>query len=765
MRIYVNQAGYLPGSRKTVLLAEAAEQESSKKEVEHSSETVRVMDRSGRCVLEKKAEYWGYDECAGDLVWRADLTGLTVPGEYRVEYEKEQISCSLHIAEDVYAGLCRTLSKALYFQRCGIELEEPYAGKFSRKACHMEQAVRLEDYEKASQGTAAQAIRYFDVQGGWHDAGDYGRYTTTAAAALAHLLYAYQFFPEAFSESLNIPESGNGMPDILNECLYELKWLLKMQMEDGSVCHKLTSMRHANFVMPSEDHRRFILFPASSMAAADFTAVMALASRVYSRFDEAFSRVALEAAERSWNWLENHPEFTGFQNPEGCNTGEYADTDDRDERLWAAAEMYRTLQKVRYLEKAEQLFGVLEAEGKDMVSMGWGDVSGFAGWSLLEDLLKTAEPDCADSPACGEKENTDHSSEGNKDGKAAGLSRRYLEAFTAEAERILALCRDSGYGVAMVSGEYEWGSNMTVLNRAMILGTAFILTGNPCYRECAVQQMDYILGVNAAGYSYVTGAGEHAFRNPHNRVTVADGIEETIPGFVSGGPNAYPVDEKAEWLIRPGTSPMKCYLDIWECYSLNEITIYWNSPAVFAAAFLSTEKEESGPFETLESRKVKAGRFTIVQDHVRVNGHEQPYDYMEIREGVSVLPILDGHVLLQKQYRYPVRSWQWELPGGFVDPGEIPATAAVRELEEETGYQVKNLVPLGAFYPSFGSTNEKIHLFAAECGEKGETHREPGEVIRMEKVTIEEFRQLVAEGKFMHGAGLAAWARYMSSIN
>ena len=99
-----------------------------------------------------------------------------------------------------------------------------------------------------------------------------------------------------------------------------------------------------------------------------------------------------------------------------------------------------------------------------------------------------------------------------------------------------------------------------------------------------------LLGVNGADYSYVTGAGEHAFKNPHNRVTVADGIDETIPGFVSGGPNGHPVDEKAEWLIVPGTPPMKCYLDIWECYSLNEITIYWNSPAIFLAAFLNAVK-------------------------------------------------------------------------------------------------------------------------------------------------------------------------------
>lgn len=240
----------------------------------------------------------------------------------------------------------------------------------------------------------------------------------------ADILYAYRFFPETFAESLNIPESGNGMPDILNECLYELKWLLKMQMKDGSVCHKLTSMRHANFVMPSEDKRQFILFPPSSMAAADFAAVMALASRVYAVYEADFSRTALEAARRAWTWLEDHPGFIGFENPEGCNTGGYEDTDDRDESLCRGGERYGT-------------------EGR----------------------------------------------------QEAELQQKYRAAFTAEADRITVLSRKSGYGAALEAREYEWGSNMIILNRAMILGTAYRLVPEDRYIKCAAGQMDYILGV------------------------------------------------------------------------------------------------------------------------------------------------------------------------------------------------------------------------------------------------------------------------------
>lgn len=81
-------------------------------------------------------------------------------------------------------------------------------------------------------------------------------------------------------------------------------------------------------------------------------------------------------------------------------------------------------------------------------------------------------------------------------------------------------------------------------------------------------------------------------------------------------------------------------------------------------------------------------------------------------EGVSILPFHWENIITLREYRYPIRSWQTELPGGLIDPGETPEQAAVRELKEETGYEADEVISLGYFYPLFGSTDEKIHLFA-----------------------------------------------------
>ena len=239
IRFYGNQAGYLPNGRKVVVLARTFENEKERKNgqdanrqlsEEHNVEAkwqvgkaqkVSLWNEKGEQIAVRQAVYAGLDESAKDEVWHVDFSDLTGEGTVTFQDEEGAVLGSCTISRKAYRTLNQTLCKALYFQRCEMALEKTYAGKFKRCICHTGTAVRLEDYR-----THNKEAKQYEVTGGWHDAGDYGRYTTAAATALAHMLYAQLLFPESFAESLNIPESGNAMPDILSECLYELRWQL-----------------------------------------------------------------------------------------------------------------------------------------------------------------------------------------------------------------------------------------------------------------------------------------------------------------------------------------------------------------------------------------------------------------------------------------------------------------------------------------------------------------------------------------------------------
>lgn len=539
MGIYLNQVGYLTGAKKVATATEPG--------------TYQVLDAESKqviCMVGAKAK--GYDAAAGEDAYELDFSQLTKAGRYFLAGKGGQKSHSFEISDKPYGKLHRDLMKALYFQRCGCELKAEHAGVYIHAACHTKPVVLVEDYMAKTENP-----KTFDMCGGWHDAGDYGRYSTAAAVALAHILYAYELFPESFEDSLNIPESGNDMPDILNECFYELEWLIKMQREDGGVYHKLTAFCHAPFVMPEDDHDPFMLYPVSSMAVADYAAIMALSHRVYKKFRPQFADEALEKAKKSWKWLEENS-YVGFHNPEGSNTGEYDDVDDKDERFWAACELAKAdpANADTYLAEATKYFG--EVKGTDF---GWTDVSGLGSIAVM-----TAENGVFD----------------------ASFAEEVSKVVFAEADRLIKIQTESGYGVAMLPDDYVWGSNMVVCNRGMLLILAAVNSGGNVaeeYKEAALAQLHYLLGRNAVDYSYVTGNGERAYKHPHNRPTECDGIDDPMPGWVSGGPFKTPVDEAAIKMVPKGTAPMKCYADHWGSYSTNEITIYWNSPAIFMTAY------------------------------------------------------------------------------------------------------------------------------------------------------------------------------------
>ena len=178
----------------------------------------------------------------------------------------------------------------------------------------------------------------------------------------------------------------------------------------------------------------------------------------------------------------------------------------------------------------------------------------------------------------------------DREDKEEALNNQLRQEFFSAAKWQAQLSDNSGYGAAMSLYNYNWGSNMCFAVSAMTLIISDYLSGERVYEKYALRQLDCLLGANPLGISYITGVGEFSCRNPHLRPAFADGIEEPIPGMVSGGPNRNLDDEVARQIIPAGTPPMKCYADITPSYSTNEIAIYWNSPVVFILAYFNDKK-------------------------------------------------------------------------------------------------------------------------------------------------------------------------------
>ena len=527
--ITVNQIGYAPGSRKHATAIETG--------------SYRLCDEGGRVVREGTLTPVP-DEGSGSACACIDFSDITTPGNYYFTDERGERSCTFPITDAPYASALRDAVRMFYHQRCGMELAEEYAGVYRHRACHCKEAVLLKNRSEKR-----------ELSGGWHDAGDYGRYVTAGAVALAHLLYSWKLDPKVHAQDLHIPESGNGTPDLLNECRYELEWMLKMQDEDGGVHHKATSLSFVDFIMPEEDEEQVYITPVSSLATADFAAITAMAAGIYAPYDSDFSECLSRAAQSAAAWLKAHPEFL-FRNPEEVKTGTYEDLCDADERLWAAAELYLLTGSNDQIGIMRQIMEIRV----DTTALGWADVGGLAAFAVLFAEEGVFPED---------------------------LTARFRGRLLDEADRLVGVASGNPFELTLRPYEYKWGSNMVVLMNAMILLAAHRLTGAERYADTARAQVDYIFGRNAMNLSYVTGYGERAFHDPHNRPTVADGIDAPIPGYVSGGPNTRACDLAANPEILDGAPPMKCYADDWRSYSTNEIAIYWNSPLVFVLAFLT----------------------------------------------------------------------------------------------------------------------------------------------------------------------------------
>src|SRR5450432_3586466 len=500
------------------------------------------------------------DADTGDTVRIADLSAVTETGSYYLDVAGVGTSDEFDVAPDVYSSAFVLAARAFYGQRCGtaVDLGPSYPG-YRHAACHVAGARNPDALMHVSSG----ATGTIEASGGWHDAGDYGKYVVNSGITTGELLWAYEMFPDRVGPvSLYIPESGNATPDLLDEARWNLTWMLKMQDADGGVWHKLTSENFGSFVLPEVDDGgpRYVVGTGagpykSSCATADFAAVMAIAARVFRPFDPAFAAAAQSAAERAWSWLSRYPNVT-FKNCCGVVTGEYGDGDCSDERLWAAAELFRTTGAAEY----NAYFVSAYAGSGDLV----GDV--LPSWQNVRTMALMTY-------ALSRTPGTDETVRG-----------RVRGALVDAAHAVVARAGANPYRISLRDTDYVWGSNGVAANYGVVLIVANALQPEPAFLDTAAENLHYLLGRNTFALSWVTQLGDRPFHNPHHRPSGGDANAEPWPGLLSGGPNRYGGDPVIDAL--PATPPARRYRDDQNSYASNEIAINWQAPLVFLLAGL-----------------------------------------------------------------------------------------------------------------------------------------------------------------------------------
>lgn len=505
---------------------------------------------------------------SGEQARLADFSALTAPGLYVLGVPGMGISNPFKVDAHADLELAKGAVRGFFFQRASAVLTPANAGKWARNAGHPDNRI----YVHASAATAARPAESFIWAGrGWYDAGDYNKYVVNSGISTYTLLALYHHYPAFFDTlKLNIPESGNTIPDLLDESLWNLRWMLAMQdPNDGGVYHKLTSAEFSGFVMPEADVAKRYVVQKSVTAALDLAATAAYASRLFRKFDgplPGFADSALNAARKAWNWARANP--TAYYSQAklnqafapAINTGEYGDNNASDEFFWAGLELYLATKEDSFYVAAVPTGTLPPAFGIP----GWGNVQTLGLYSLAEEI-------------------------GNGFGKIDGAAVKQRMVQTANAFRDRAAA--SPFAVVIGNNEFNWGSNATDANQGMLLLQTFQLTGDSTYLAASVDALDYLVGRNGTGYSYVTGYGSKVPMSPHHRVSSADGVRDPVPGLLVGGPNPGQQDK----CVYASSLPAVSYLDSECSYASNEIAINWNAPFAYLAGGL--EATLGGPVE------------------------------------------------------------------------------------------------------------------------------------------------------------------------
>ncbi|MGB5387090.1 MAG: glycoside hydrolase family 9 protein [Eudoraea sp.] len=540
-QIRLNQIGYYPNAVKKAVVVSEMDQRKFSVVDSHSGEPVFSGELSGQLD-------W---ELAGEMVRIADFSEFKKTGSYHIYIKDIGFSFPFEIKEHVLLPVFKGSIKGLYFQRASMALDEKHASQWSRPLGHPDDSVLYHPSSGKQSGS-------LNSPKGWYDAGDYNKYVVNASFPLGQFFLLEEQYPNSVADGdLNIPESGNGISDYLDELKYEMDWVLTMQDEDGGMFHKLTTKNFEGMVMPHEATNQKYIVGKGTAASLDFAGAAAQAARIFMPYDSIYAEKCLQAAKKAYNWSLENPQLE-FVNPEDISTGQYGDTNFDDEFFWATSQLFITTSDNSYLEH-------LKKEDIDFnysPGDGWTKFMRFMGiFTLLEN--KSLVPD--------------------------ELYGTFREGILNTADDLTMRTKTNDYFQCV--DDFQWGSNSDVLNTAMIIAQAYRLEKKPEYLTAVRQAADYILGNNAVGYSFVTGFGDNPPMFIHHRQSAADGIVDPVPGLLSGGPNKDKQDVTDGVVYPENVTPMKSWVDHEDSYASNEICLNWNSPLTYILGFLEQESK------------------------------------------------------------------------------------------------------------------------------------------------------------------------------
>ena len=560
--IVVDQFGYLTKSRKVAVIRAPQIGYDSFVKFAPGKSYALIELPSGKVVKTAPPTVWNRgstDQASGDKAWWLDFSEIEVPGRYAVVDLEDGIrSADFSIGEHVYKDVMKHALRVFFYQRAGFEKKPEFAGRaWADKADHLGPGQDSESrpWHEGGLSNLFEKSQIKDLRGGWYDAGDFNKYTSWAARYIVVLLHAYEEHPQAFSDDDGIPESGNGIPDILDEVKWGLDWLVRMQNSDGSLLC-VQSLDSAS--PPSSAKGRSYYGPPTTSATMMGAAAFAYASRFFeSRPEPDLKRYGDDLKKRAmtaWSWATANPNVLYYNNDESKQPG--------SKGLASGQQEMNATERLRaQFEAATYLFEMSgEAQFKAFVDANYAAILpswGASMWEVdpLESLLYYARLPGA----------TPEVAKSIREHFVANLWRasEAFQVFLQQADPYRAPMKD-----------YTWGSNKGKTMQARLYQLAALYSSDPRLSEislaAALEYAHYIHGVNPLGLVYLTnmapaGASHSAsimfhswFAHGTRWQQVTDQLPGPPPGFLVGGPNPqFSID--ACCLAPPGSPAYRCY--------------------------------------------------------------------------------------------------------------------------------------------------------------------------------------------------------------